>query len=56
MLDHHEIAIKILPGTVDRFKIRPGEQDRSVCSSVDGSAKFIEELHAMMRLTRPLGG
>jgi len=53
-MDHDDIPIKVLPGTMDRLLIWTGKEDRSISRSKDGRTCSIDELDPVMWFAPPL--
>src|SRR5687768_9847735 len=51
MLDHNDIAVEILPWTINRIFIRTREYYQPIRRCMDGCAKPVQELYTMMRIT-----
>jgi len=56
MFDHDKIPVEIRPGTKERLIIRAGEDHNSIRRGVDERTEPVQELDAVMRFTRPVGG
>ena len=55
MFNHNDIAVEILPWTVNRIFISACEDHQPICRGMDRCAKLVQELHAMMWFTRTPG-
>src|SRR5687768_3571694 len=51
MFDHNQIAIEILPWTVNRIFISACEDHQPIRRRMDRCAKLVQKLHTMMRIT-----
>jgi hypothetical protein len=56
MMDYNYIPVKIRPGTIFRFLIRPGKYDSAIRRGMDRRTGIAADLHPVMRITRPVGG
>ena len=56
VLDDNQVSVKITPGRIDRRIVRPGIHDDPLPCCIDRGAKLVQELHAAVRVARPVGG
>ena len=55
MFDHHQIAVIVVPGHINRLFVRTGEDHSAIPCGINGCAEFVHEFHAGMWVALAIG-